>query len=223
MAESVIAHVNAIHGRIEGHGPDGRPYRANDPALLMWVHVAEVHAFVQAHQWLAHTPLSPREVDTYVSEMALVAERLGVQDPPRDWARLTQVLAAHQADLRFDERAATVHHLLLNFPVKGWERPLMQALLAAAQDLLGLADSSTNTGSGLASAVPAPGHTIGRLGHSMGFGARGRERFCGPAHGLIIQHTGDTHVHHRHRWQLAQTRLAGRDRKTLARMEKPRP
>lgn len=136
MAEAVIAHVNAIHGRIEGHGPDGQPYRANDPALLMWVHVAEVHAFVQAHQWLVHTPLSPREVDTYVSEMGLVAERLGVQDPPRDWTRLTQVLASHQVDLRFDERAATVHRLLLNFPVNGWERPLMQALLAAAQDLL---------------------------------------------------------------------------------------
>jgi uncharacterized protein (DUF2236 family) len=136
MAESVIAHVNAIHARIHGIGPDGQAYQASDPELLMWVHVAEVHAFVQAHQWLAPTPLSAPEIDTYVSEMALIAERLGVQNPPRRWVDLLQQLDSYRSDLRFDSRAATIHGLLLNFPVDWWDRPLMQALLATAQDLL---------------------------------------------------------------------------------------
>jgi uncharacterized protein (DUF2236 family) len=136
MAESVIAHVNAIHARIEGLGPDGRPYRANDPHLLMWVHIAEVHAFVQAHQWLSPKPLSASETDAYVREMATVALRLGVVEPPLDWASLCQRLKGYQSELRFDERAATVHGLLMNFPVDWWDRPLMKALLATAQDLL---------------------------------------------------------------------------------------
>ncbi len=136
MADAAIAHVNSIHARIQGVGPDGLAYRANDPDLLMWVHVAEVHAFVQAHQWLSPQPLSAEEIDTYVSEMALVAGLLGVSDAPRTWTRLLAQLEAYQGDLRFDSRAATVHRLLMDFPVDWWDRPLMQALLATAQDLL---------------------------------------------------------------------------------------
>jgi uncharacterized protein (DUF2236 family) len=136
MAEHVIEHVNAIHARIQGTGPDGRPYRANDPDLLMWVHVAEVHAFVQAHRWLAPTPLNAEQTDAYVQEMGLIAQRLGVIAPPQDWAQLGQVLQRYQSELRFDERVRTVHRLLMNFPVDGWDRPLMDAMLATAQDLL---------------------------------------------------------------------------------------
>lgn len=48
-AEALIAHVQRIHDRVSGELPDGRPYSANDPDLLTWVHVAEVSAFLAAY------------------------------------------------------------------------------------------------------------------------------------------------------------------------------
>ncbi|RZK81376.1 MAG: DUF2236 domain-containing protein, partial [Methylobacterium sp.] len=41
-AEGMIGRVRRIHDRVGGTLPDGTPYSANDPALLTWVHAAEV-------------------------------------------------------------------------------------------------------------------------------------------------------------------------------------
>jgi uncharacterized protein (DUF2236 family) len=49
-AERAIAIVRAIHRRVRGITPDGTPYAADDPHLLMWVHVAEVDSFLTAFQ-----------------------------------------------------------------------------------------------------------------------------------------------------------------------------
>src|SRR5688500_9257071 len=38
-AERAIAQVRAIHPHVKGVAPDGRPYSADDPHLLAWVHV----------------------------------------------------------------------------------------------------------------------------------------------------------------------------------------
>ena len=48
-AERLIAKVQGIHQRISGVAPDGTPYRASDPALLTWVHVAECSSFMASH------------------------------------------------------------------------------------------------------------------------------------------------------------------------------
>uniref|UniRef100_UPI0025F0C1A6 oxygenase MpaB family protein n=1 Tax=Phenylobacterium sp. TaxID=1871053 RepID=UPI0025F0C1A6 len=48
-AQALIDHVRSIHDRVSGALPDGRPYSANDPDLLVWVHVAEVSAFLTAY------------------------------------------------------------------------------------------------------------------------------------------------------------------------------
>ena len=49
-AEAAIARVRAIHERVRGRDHRGRPYRAADPHLLGWVHVAEAHSFLAAYQ-----------------------------------------------------------------------------------------------------------------------------------------------------------------------------
>ncbi|MEN0107769.1 MAG: oxygenase MpaB family protein, partial [Pseudomonas sp.] len=41
-ANWLIDKVRSIHLQITGTAKDGRPYAASDPALLTWVHVAEV-------------------------------------------------------------------------------------------------------------------------------------------------------------------------------------
>ena len=50
VAEDAVARVRAAHRRVRGTAPDGRPYRADDPHLLRWVHVAEVDSFLRGHR-----------------------------------------------------------------------------------------------------------------------------------------------------------------------------
>src|SRR5262245_66629741 len=44
-AQRAVDRVRGIHQRVHGIAPDGTPYRASDPHLLEWVHVAEVDSF----------------------------------------------------------------------------------------------------------------------------------------------------------------------------------
>lgn len=56
-AREVVDLVRRIHTRVHGTAPDGRPYRADDPDLLTWVHTAEVRSFLAGHQAYAPRPL----------------------------------------------------------------------------------------------------------------------------------------------------------------------
>ena len=48
-----------IHDRVTGTMPDGTPYAASDPHLLLWVHVAEIDSFLLAHQTYGRRPARP--------------------------------------------------------------------------------------------------------------------------------------------------------------------
>ena len=74
-ALAAIARVRAIHDRVEGRLPDGTHYRASDPALLTWVHVAETWCFLQAHLRYRNRWLSGAAQERYFDEMASNAER----------------------------------------------------------------------------------------------------------------------------------------------------
>ncbi len=82
QAEQACATVRRVHGRVRGIAPDGRSYDANDPHLLLWVHLAEVDSFLAAHQRFGARPLDRAERDQYVSDLGRVARELGVPDPP---------------------------------------------------------------------------------------------------------------------------------------------
>ena len=49
-AERAVARVRAVHEHVQGVAADGRPYRANDPHLLRWVHLAELESFLVAYR-----------------------------------------------------------------------------------------------------------------------------------------------------------------------------
>ena len=57
-AEELIERVRAIHERVRGTAPDGRPYAASDPHLLRWVHITEVDSFLAAYQRFGAEPLT---------------------------------------------------------------------------------------------------------------------------------------------------------------------
>ena len=121
-AERMIAGVNRIHARVTGHTRDGLPYRANEPELLTWVHVAEVDSFLAAHDQFGATPLSGADRDRYVAQTATVARRLGVLDPPLTEQGLAECLRSYRRQLRMtDEARETTELLLRDPPLRGAE------------------------------------------------------------------------------------------------------
>ncbi len=75
-AERLIARVRAIHARIAGYTSDGQPYRADEPALLTWVHVTEAYGFLQGcRRYGRAVPVAI--ADRYYAETRRVAEALG--------------------------------------------------------------------------------------------------------------------------------------------------
>ena len=59
-AQAAIERVRAVHERVRGRDDRGVPYRASDPALLRWVHVAEASSFLGAYQRYASRPAHRR-------------------------------------------------------------------------------------------------------------------------------------------------------------------
>jgi uncharacterized protein (DUF2236 family) len=72
------ARVRAVHARVRGVDPvTGRPYRADDPDLLLWVHSVEVHSFLAAYRRYGGF-LSRADADRYLVEMVRAAELVGL-------------------------------------------------------------------------------------------------------------------------------------------------
>jgi uncharacterized protein (DUF2236 family) len=117
-ADRAVAIVRAVHQRITGTAPDGRPYAASDPHLLRWVHVAEVDSFLRAHDRYGARPLDPSGRDAYVSEAAHVARALGAVDVPETVAELDEVLASYRPELQGTPAARrTARFILVHPPV----------------------------------------------------------------------------------------------------------
>jgi len=145
-AQAAVDRVRAIHERVRGTSPEGVRYRASDPDLLRWVHDAEIDSFVAAHRTVGHQPLSDAGYDTYVEEMATVAERLGVVDPPTSLAELAAQLDDYRPELRVSPQARDTIAFLLHQPPLPWAlRPGYRGLTSCAvttmpdwaQDMIG--------------------------------------------------------------------------------------
>ena len=78
-AEAAVAQVRRVHRRVEGIAPDGRPYSANDPELVTFIHTAEVSSFLEASRRFGAYDLSPEQCDRYYDEVAPVALALGAE------------------------------------------------------------------------------------------------------------------------------------------------
>ncbi|MFG2825654.1 oxygenase MpaB family protein [Kitasatospora sp. NPDC048365] len=135
-AEQAIAAVRHIHTRVRGTAPDGRPYRADDPALLTWVHTAEVACFLMGHQVFSTTPLTAAESDRYLSEVATVARRLGAVEVPVSRAEVAAYLARVRPELAAIPAALEVVALLRGFGRTRRERAAVRVLTNGALGLL---------------------------------------------------------------------------------------
>ncbi len=116
VAEQAVAVVHRVHERVVGTASDGRPYAANDPHLLRWVHIAEIDSFLAAYQRYGRRPLTPAEADRYVHDVGLVARKLGVNDPPRSVADLRGELRDFRPELASSREARDAARFLLLEP-----------------------------------------------------------------------------------------------------------
>ena len=115
-AERAVAVVRAVHRRVTGTTADGVPYRADDPHLITWVHVAEVDSFLTAHQRFGARPLTPGEADRYVAQAAGVARRLGGEAVPTTHAELCAAIERYRPELRSTPEALEAATFLLHRP-----------------------------------------------------------------------------------------------------------
>jgi uncharacterized protein (DUF2236 family) len=137
VAERSIAVVRKVHERVVGTAADGRPYSANDPHLLRWVHVCEVDSFLTAYRRYGSAPLTDDDADAYVKDASLVARKLGVNEPPRSVRELKAELREYRSELGSTKEARdAARFLLFEPPLPIAARAPYAVLGAAAVSLL---------------------------------------------------------------------------------------
>ena len=136
-ARSWAARIRGIHRRVSGIDPvTGRSYRADDPELLLWVHVVEVDSFLAAYRRYAG-PVSDADADRYVSEMVRSAELIGLHadDVPHLYSEVVEYMSS-ATGLAVSEATKNGMKYVLSPPMPLWARPLWAIPTTAAVALL---------------------------------------------------------------------------------------
>jgi uncharacterized protein (DUF2236 family) len=124
-AEAAAAAVRKVHERVRGVDPvTGQAYSADDPELLLWVHAAEVHSVVIAYRRYGGR-LADTDADRYVSEMARVAELVGLPSgmAPRTMADLRDYLRSMHDQLQLTPSAREAMRTIFSPPMPLALRP----------------------------------------------------------------------------------------------------
>lgn len=138
-AERLIAKVQGIHLRVNGEDKDGTPYRASDPDLLTWVHVAECSSFMASHLRYKRSVVSAARQEQYYQEAGEIARRLGARDIPLTPRQVADYLQDMRPKLRYDERTREVAEVLLSTRLPGrMSQPVGRVMMCAGIDLLPL-------------------------------------------------------------------------------------
>lgn len=129
------ARVNRMHDSVSGSyrtaAGSERNYRAADPDLLRWVHVAFMDSFLRAHQCYS-TRIIPGGADAYVRLWAKSVEPLGLADAPRDEAGLLSCLDAFRGELSVTDDTRDVIRWLRRPPLPMAARPVYGLLFQSA-------------------------------------------------------------------------------------------
>lgn len=136
-AMQAIAKVRAIHDQVSGTLPDGTEYRATDPRLLAWVHVAGAINFLDGWRRYAEPRMSNADQDRYFAESGDVARLLDADPVPRSRAEVERLIAEFRNELRSDQRSREFRDLVLKTPATSLgEAPVQLLLMNAAVDLM---------------------------------------------------------------------------------------
>ncbi|MGR3937138.1 oxygenase MpaB family protein [Streptomyces sp. BRA346] len=129
-AERAGARVRGIHRRLSVTDPGtGARHAVDEPALLLWVHCAEVASYLHVVRRSGY-PLTDGQADAYVAENRESARLVGL-DPaavPGDTAELRAYFAAVRPELAATPEAREVDAFL--------RRPPVHTALVPARDLI---------------------------------------------------------------------------------------
>ena len=131
-AHEAIERVRAVHHRVRGVSPDGRPYAAGDPELLTWVHAAEVAMFVASAQRFGPVRYRAEEVDRYYTEYAVTALELGAEWVPSTADEMEAYFQHVRPELYAGRQALDARNFLLRGVGRRPEDRLVYAVLAGA-------------------------------------------------------------------------------------------
>ncbi len=135
VIQSEAGRVNRMHDRVKGsyQAADGsqRHYRAADPDLLLWVHVAFMESFLRCHQAYSAIPI-PGGADAYVRLWARSVEPLGLSEAPHSEAELIECMARFHQQLCVTDATRDVIAWIRNPPLPPLARLMYAGLFQAA-------------------------------------------------------------------------------------------
>ncbi|MFJ8052871.1 oxygenase MpaB family protein [Streptomyces luteogriseus] len=129
-AERAGARVRKIHRMLTATDPDtGERYGVDEPALLMWVHCAEIDSYLQIAR-RSGLRLTDAEADRYVAEHRVSARLVGLDTDavPANRAEMAEYFEKVRPDLAAGPEAREVDDFLL--------RPPTHPLLVPAREVL---------------------------------------------------------------------------------------
>lgn len=136
-AEAAIARVKQIHRQVRGiDKATGRPFSANDPYLLAYVHNCLVDSLLEGYCSLKpKLPTSDR--DQYVREMSLLAEMIGadMDDIPLTAVSVRRWLETREG-LRLTNESKSAAEALKDMNVPSFAAPLWSVAWNAALAIL---------------------------------------------------------------------------------------
>jgi uncharacterized protein (DUF2236 family) len=136
-ALAAIARVKAIHEQVSGNLSDGTEYRATDPWLLAWVHVAGAVNFLDSWRRYAEPGMSAADQDRYFAESGDIARMLDGDPVPQTRAEAERLIRQFRPELRADERSRAFRDLVLKAPAASLaEAPVQSLITNAAVDLM---------------------------------------------------------------------------------------
>ena len=136
-AMAAIAKVKAHPQRGQREPPRRTPYRACDPRLLAWVHVAGAVNFLDGWRRYAEPNMSSRDQDDYFEQSGEIARMLGADPVPESRAAADQLIGDFRHELRADARSREFRSLVLEARSSSLaEAGIQKLLMSAAVDLM---------------------------------------------------------------------------------------
>lgn len=127
--------VNRMHKRVTGEyetaSGESRPYKAADPDLLLWVHIAFMDSFLRCHQMFAWREI-PGGADAYVSLWARSVEPIGLHSAPMSEAALVAEIDRYKRELVATPKTRDVVKFIKRPPLPILARPVYWLLFEAA-------------------------------------------------------------------------------------------
>ena len=139
-ADQATRRVRAVHRTIQGQTDDGRPYRADDPDLLLWILAALAESAMLVYPRYVR-PLTRDELNALWRDYRVVGRRFGLRE--RDMPRDLDGFEAYMADmyasgvLQVTPQARELGlEIVMHPPVPLYLRPLRELVNQATIGLL---------------------------------------------------------------------------------------